>query len=53
MQIFLTGANGYIGGAAAAALLAAGHKIRGLVRDNAKAKAVAALRHRRGHRHAG
>jgi nucleoside-diphosphate-sugar epimerase len=42
MRIFLTGANGYIGGAAAAALLAAGHKIRGLVRNNAKAKAVAA-----------
>ncbi len=25
MRIFLTGANGYIGGAAAAALIAAGH----------------------------
>jgi nucleoside-diphosphate-sugar epimerase len=42
MRIFLTGANGYIGGAAAAALLAAGHKIRGLVRNSAKADAVAA-----------
>ena len=42
MQIFLTGANGYIGGAAAAALLRAGHRVRGLVRDRAKADAVAA-----------
>jgi nucleoside-diphosphate-sugar epimerase len=42
MRIFLTGANGYIGGAAAAALIGAGHKIRGLVRDQAKAGAVAA-----------
>jgi nucleoside-diphosphate-sugar epimerase len=42
MRIFLTGANGYIGGAAAAALLAAGHKIRGLVRSRDKADAVAA-----------
>lgn len=42
MRIFLTGANGYIGGAVAAALIAAGHKVRGLVRDEAKAAAVAA-----------
>ena len=42
MQIFLTGANGFIGGAAAAALIAGGHKVRGLVRDKAKAEAVAA-----------
>ncbi len=42
MRIFLTGANGYIGGAVAAALTAAGHKVRGLVRDQAKAAAVAA-----------
>jgi nucleoside-diphosphate-sugar epimerase len=42
MRIFLTGANGYIGGAAAAALIAAGHRVRGLVRDKAKADAVAA-----------
>ena len=32
MQVFLTGANGFIGGAVAAALIAAGHKVRGLVR---------------------
>jgi nucleoside-diphosphate-sugar epimerase len=42
MRIFLTGANGYIGGAVAAALIAAGHKVRGLVRDQVKAAAVAA-----------
>jgi nucleoside-diphosphate-sugar epimerase len=42
MRIFLTGANGYIGGAAAAALIADGHAVRGLVRDKAKADAVAA-----------
>jgi nucleoside-diphosphate-sugar epimerase len=42
MLIFLTGANGYIGGAAAAALIAAGHRVRGLVRDPAKAALVAA-----------
>jgi nucleoside-diphosphate-sugar epimerase len=42
MQVFLTGANGFIGGAVAAALIAAGHKVRGLVRNKAKASAVAA-----------
>jgi nucleoside-diphosphate-sugar epimerase len=42
MRIFLTGANGYIGGAAATALIAAGHRVRGLVRDRGKADAVAA-----------
>ena len=42
MRIFLTGANGYIGGAVAAALIAGGHKIRGLVRGQDKAAAVAA-----------
>jgi nucleoside-diphosphate-sugar epimerase len=42
MKIFLTGANGYIGGAAAPALIAAGHRVRGLVRDRTKAAAVAA-----------
>ena len=41
MRIFLTGANGFIGGAVAAALIAGGHKVRGLVRDRAKADAVA------------
>jgi nucleoside-diphosphate-sugar epimerase len=42
MRIFLTGANGFIGGAVAAALIAGGHSVRGLVRDAAKADAVAA-----------
>ena len=42
MQIFLTGSNGYIGGAAAVALIRAGHRVRGLVRDRTKADAVAA-----------
>jgi nucleoside-diphosphate-sugar epimerase len=42
MRIFLTGANGFIGGAAATALIADGHRVRGLVRDQAKANAVAA-----------
>lgn len=42
MNIFLTGANGFIGGAIATALIAQGHSVRGLVRDAAKAAAVAA-----------
>jgi nucleoside-diphosphate-sugar epimerase len=42
MRIFITGANGYIGGAVASALIANGHSVRGLVRDQAKASAVAA-----------
>jgi nucleoside-diphosphate-sugar epimerase len=41
MRIFLTGANGFIGGAVAVALVAAGHRVRGLVRNSAKAKMVA------------
>ncbi|APR80719.1 Nucleoside-diphosphate-sugar epimerase [Minicystis rosea] len=42
MRIFITGANGFIGGAVASALLAGGHTVRGLVRDEAKAAAVRA-----------
>ena len=42
MRVFITGANGYIGGAVASALIKAGHEVRGLVRDRAKADAVAA-----------
>jgi nucleoside-diphosphate-sugar epimerase len=42
VRIFVTGANGFIGGAVAATLVAAGHAVRGLVRDKAKADAVAA-----------
>jgi nucleoside-diphosphate-sugar epimerase len=42
MQVFITGANGFIGGAVASALIADGHTVRGLVRNQAKADAVAA-----------
>lgn len=42
MRIFLTGANGFIGGAVGTALIAAGHRVRGLVRDKAKADVVTA-----------
>ena len=42
MRIFLTGANGFIGGSVAAALFAAGLRVRGLVRSKVKADAVAA-----------
>src|SRR5215472_10151003 len=41
MRVFLTGANGYIGSAVALALTAAGHNVRGLVRDSEKAKTIA------------
>jgi nucleoside-diphosphate-sugar epimerase len=42
VRIFITGANGFIGGAVASALVGAGHGVRGLVRDDAKAAGVAA-----------
>src|SRR6185295_3359833 len=42
MRIFLTGANGFIGGAVASVLIADGYRVRGLVRDNARAEAVVA-----------
>lgn len=36
MRIFMTGAGGYLGGSVAAALLAQGHTVYGLVRDEEK-----------------
>src|SRR5262249_38175469 len=42
MRVFVTGANGFIGGAVASALIADGHEVRGLVRDKVKAGTVAA-----------
>jgi len=42
MRVFLTGANGFIGGAVAVALIAAGNRVRGLVRTKEKAELVAA-----------
>lgn len=43
MKIFCTGASGYIGGSVAAALAAAGHQVRGLVRSAESAEKVRAL----------
>lgn len=43
MNIFMTGASGYIGGTVACRLLAAGHRVRGLVRGADKAARLAAL----------
>jgi nucleoside-diphosphate-sugar epimerase len=43
MRIFITGANGFIGGAVASILIKQGHTVRGLVRDRAKADIVSAF----------
>ncbi len=43
MNVFITGATGFIGGTIAARLLAAGHRVSGLVRNPAQADALAAL----------
>lgn len=43
MNYFLTGVTGYIGGSIAACLLANGHSVRGLVRDDSKVDRVATL----------
>jgi len=40
MQIFITGATGYIGGSVAERLVRGGHSVRGLVRDTTKASAL-------------
>jgi uncharacterized protein YbjT (DUF2867 family) len=37
MKIFLTGANGFVGGSVAHHLIAQGHSVRGLLRDPQKA----------------
>lgn len=42
MNLFITGAGGYIGGSLSTALLAAGHHVRGLTRDAATARRLAA-----------
>ncbi|MEZ5649785.1 MAG: NmrA family NAD(P)-binding protein [Burkholderiaceae bacterium] len=42
MDIFLTGARGYIGGSVARTLVDTGHRVRGLVRDADKAERVRA-----------
>jgi nucleoside-diphosphate-sugar epimerase len=42
VNIFITGAAGYLGGSVAARLLAEGHAVRGLLRDPTKADALAA-----------
>ncbi|NWA24561.1 NAD-dependent epimerase/dehydratase family protein [Pseudomonas gingeri] len=42
MSIFLTGANGYVGGTVAMRLIEAGYSVRGLVRDEEKARQVKA-----------
>jgi nucleoside-diphosphate-sugar epimerase len=43
MRVFITGATGYIGQAAAAALARAGHQVSGLVRSESKASQLEAL----------
>ena len=42
MRLFITGATGYIGGSIAVRLVAAGHAVRGLVRDSAKSGLLSA-----------
>jgi nucleoside-diphosphate-sugar epimerase len=42
MNVFLTGAGGFIGGSVAEALLAAGHRVRGLTRGAESAERLAA-----------
>ncbi|MFM0007808.1 NAD-dependent epimerase/dehydratase family protein [Paraburkholderia dipogonis] len=43
MTIFITGASGFVGGTVARRLLAAGHSVRGLIRDASKAESLKAL----------
>lgn len=43
MNVFVTGASGFLGGTVAHALLAAGHRVRGLTRDPSTADRLGAL----------
>lgn len=43
MNVFLTGASGYIGGSVAVRLVREGHRVRGLVRSLAKAEVIQRL----------
>ncbi|MDQ8732151.1 NAD-dependent epimerase/dehydratase family protein [Bradyrhizobium sp. LHD-71] len=43
MKVFCTGAAGYIGGSVAAALIASGHEVSGLVRSESSAQSVKTL----------
>ena len=43
MNIFMTGATGYIGGTVARRLLDDGHRLRGLVRDTEKGRKLASF----------
>jgi nucleoside-diphosphate-sugar epimerase len=43
MNVFITGAGGYIGGSVAVALMAQGHRVRGLTRQPASAAQLASL----------
>lgn len=43
MDVFVTGASGYIGGTVVVRLVQQGHRVRGLVRSGAKAEAVLPL----------
>ena len=44
MQVFITGATGYIGFAVSAALRRHGHRVRGLTRNGAKAGRLGATK---------
>jgi nucleoside-diphosphate-sugar epimerase len=43
MNIFITGASGFVGGTVARRLVTEGHNVRGLIRDSSKAEALRAL----------
>ncbi|MBK8719573.1 MAG: NmrA family NAD(P)-binding protein, partial [Deltaproteobacteria bacterium] len=43
MQIFVTGASGFVGGAAVRRFVREGHRVRAMARSDRSAEAVAAL----------